>query len=117
MVGQNLSGADHAAVLDGDQGGDSRSSQRLLDPRRVRPGAPALGFTKERDLCRELVAKRLDLHGGSISGPAGCDTAGMRTRARYDDVADFCDAGFRIEHFEESVTGEYPSMVALRCRR
>jgi hypothetical protein len=29
----------------------------------------------------------------------------------------FCDAGFRIEHFEESFTGEYPYMVALRCRR
>jgi SAM-dependent methyltransferase len=28
-----------------------------------------------------------------------------------------CDAGFRIEHFEESATGEYPYMVALRCRR
>lgn len=28
----------------------------------------------------------------------------------------FCDAGFRIEHFEESQEREYPYMVALRCR-
>jgi len=29
----------------------------------------------------------------------------------------FFDAGFSLEHFEESETREYPHMVALRCRR
>jgi SAM-dependent methyltransferase len=28
----------------------------------------------------------------------------------------FVDAGFRLEHFEESDTREYPHMVAMRCR-
>jgi SAM-dependent methyltransferase len=28
----------------------------------------------------------------------------------------FCDAGFRIEQFEESEEREYPYMIGLRCR-
>jgi SAM-dependent methyltransferase len=32
-------------------------------------------------------------------------------------VQAFLDAGLRLEHFEEPKRGEYPYMVALRCRR
>lgn len=32
-------------------------------------------------------------------------------------LSSFLDAGFRLEHFEEPETRDYPYMVALRCRR
>jgi SAM-dependent methyltransferase len=53
----------------------------------------------------------------------GISPAGLRARVgathiplgRF--VAAFLAAGFRIDHFEEPETREYPYMLALRCRR
>lgn len=63
------------------------------------------------------------LRAGRYTDAPGIAPDGLRARVRATHLPlglflqTFLGAGFRIEHLEESSTGEYPYMVALRCRR